>query len=104
MMKEGSAQKTAGNLEGAYETFSEATRIDPANADAAKQRDAVRRDLIARYDREAVTAFQRQNLDLAIRKWDQVLHLDPANQKAKLERDRAVDLKARLDKFGTSEK
>lgn len=103
-MKEGSAQKTASNLEGAYETFSEAARIDPANADAAKQRDAVRRDLIARYDREAVTAFQRQNLDLAIKKWDQVLHLDPSNQKAKLERDRAVDLKARLDKFGTSEK
>lgn len=104
MVREGNAQRSAGNLEGAYEAFSDAARIDPANADAAKQRDALRRDLVARYDREATTAFQRQNLDLAIKKWDQVLRIDPANQKAKLERDRAADLKARLDKFGTTDK
>ena len=48
-------------------------------------------------------AFQRQNLDLAITKWDRILELDPANQKAKLERDRALDLKKRMsEKFGTT--
>lgn len=104
MVKEGMAQKGDGNLEGAYNTFSEAARLDPANAEAARQRDATRRELLARYDREATAAFQRQNLDLAIKKWDQLLQLDQANQKARLERERALDLKARLEKFGTTEK
>ena len=56
------------------------------------QRDKTRSELIRRYDREAVQAYQRQNLDLAIKKWDQILEIDPANQKAKLERERAIDL------------
>lgn len=104
MVKEGMAQKSAGNVDGAHNTFAEAVRVDPANQDAVKQRDATKRELIARYDREATAAFQRQNLDLAIKKWDQLLQLDPANQKARLERDRAIDLKARLDRFGTTDK
>ena len=65
------------------------------------QRDAARSALIRSYDREGTQAFQRQNLDLAIAKWDRILELDPGNQKAKLERERAVDLKKRMDeKFG----
>ena len=54
-----------------------------------------------RYDRAATQAFQRQNLDLAIKNWDHVLELDPNNQKAKLERARAEELKKRMqEKFG----
>ncbi len=72
-----------------------------AIADATKRRDAVRTGLVRTYDREATQAFQRQNLDLAIEKWDRVLELDPANRKARLERDRAADLKKRMQaKFG----
>ena len=52
--------------------------------------------------RPRAQAYQRQNLDLAIKKWDQILELDPGNQKAKLERERAVELKKKMsDKFGT---
>ena len=70
-------------------------RIVSIDADAA--RDA----LVHVYDREGTQAFQRQNLDLAINKWDRILELDPANKKAKLERERAVDLKKKMsEKFG----
>ncbi len=52
--------------------------------------------MIRSYDREGTQAFQRQNLDLAITKWDRILELDPGNQKAKLERERCLDLKQKM--------
>jgi tetratricopeptide (TPR) repeat protein len=103
LMKKGRLQQSVGNLEGSYSTYSDAVTRYPGNRDAVEQRDAVKAALIRGYDREAIQAFQRQNLDLAISKWDRILELDPANQKAKLERDRAQDLKKRMsEKFGTT--
>jgi tetratricopeptide (TPR) repeat protein len=101
LMEKGIAQQKAGNLEGAYASFNEAVRSEPGNRDAIMQRDGVKAQLIRKYDREAQQAYQRQNLDLAITKWDQILALDPSNQKAKLERERALELKKKLtEKFG----
>ena len=72
-----------------------------ATATPSLQRDATRSALARRYEREAAQAFQRQNLDEAINKWDRVLALEPGNQKAKLERERAIDLRKKLnEKFG----
>jgi tetratricopeptide (TPR) repeat protein len=103
LMQQGAAQQKAGNLEAAYATYSEAARSEPGNKDAVLQRDAVKVALVRKYDREALQAYQRQNLDLAIRKWDQILELDPNNQKAKLERERAIELKKKMsEKFGTA--
>lgn len=103
LMRKGRLQQSVGNLEGAYSTFSDAVARYPGNKDAVEQRDAVKTTLIRGYDREAIQAFQRQNLDLAISKWDRILELDPGNQKAKLERERALDLKKRMsEKFGTT--
>jgi len=103
LMQQGMEQQKSGNLEGAYATFSEAARNEPGNKDAVLQRDAVKVALVRRYDREATAAYQRQNLDLAIKKWDQILELDPSNQKAKLERGRAVELQKKMsEKFGTT--
>jgi LysM repeat protein len=94
----------SGNLEGAYVAYSDVLQRAPNHPDATKRRDAVRTGLVRTYDREATQAFQRQNLDLAIEKWDRVLELDPANRKARLERDRAADLKKRMQaKFGAKE-
>ena len=53
---------------------------------------------IARLTRAARAAFAKQDLDNAIKAWDQVLELDSNNNTAKLERQRAVDLKERLGK------
>jgi len=103
LMRKGGELQSSGNLEGAYGAYREAAQRDSSNADAARQRDAVKAQLVRFYDREATQAFQRQNLDLAITKWDRILELDPNNQKAKLERERALDLKKRLnEKFGAN--
>ena len=104
-MKKGAELEKAGNLEGALAAYTDAAARNPGNAEAAKKRDATRATLIRKLDREASQAFQRQNLDLAIAKWDRVLELDPANRKARLERERALDLKKRMaDKFGGAAK
>ncbi len=101
LMQQGADLAKAGNLEGAYDAYREAAVRDPGNRDAALQRDATRTQLARRYEREATQAFQRQNLDEAINKWDRVLALEPSNQKAKLERERAIDLRKKLnEKFG----
>ena len=102
-MQKGQGLQKAGNLEGAYAAYSEAARRDPATRDAVAQRDA-RASRAAPHATIArrTQAFQRQNLDLAITKWDRILELDPTNQKAKLERERAIDLKKKMnEKFGT---
>jgi LysM repeat protein len=102
LMQQGMTQQKSGDLEAAYASFSEAAKAEPNNKDAVMQRDAVKVALLRKYDREALQAYRRQNLDLAIQKWDKVLELDPNNQKAKLERARAVELKTRMaEKFGT---
>ncbi len=103
LMQQGQDLQKAGNLEGAYDAFREAAQRDPGNRDAALQRDATRTALARRYERDATQAFQRQNLDEAINKWDRVLALEPGNQKAKLERERALDLRKRMsEKFGAA--
>jgi LysM repeat protein len=101
LMQQGADLQKTGNLEGAYDAFREAAVRDPGNKDAATQRDSVRQTLARRYEREAAQAFQRQNLDEAINKWDRVLALEPNNQKVKLERERALDLRKKMsEKFG----
>jgi LysM repeat protein len=85
-----------GNLEAAYFAYTDLAQRYPASAEAAKRRDASRATFLRQLDREATTAFQRQNLDLAIAKWDRMLEIDPGNRKARLERERALDLKRRL--------
>ena len=104
LLAKGADLEKSGNLEGAYAVYGDALQRAPSNPDATKRRDTVRMSLVRTYDREATQAFQRQNLDLAIQKWDRVLELDPANRKARLERDRAADLKKRMQaKFGGKE-
>ncbi len=101
LMQQGRDMQRAGNLDGAYEAFRDAAQRDPGNRDAVMLRDATRTQIARRYEREATQAFQRQNLDEAIAKWDRVIELEPGNQKAKLERERAIDLRKRMsDKFG----
>jgi tetratricopeptide (TPR) repeat protein len=91
----------SGNLEGAYAAYVDVAQRYPGNAEAAKRRDASKTNLVRALDREASQAFQRQNLDLAIAKWDRVLEIDPNNKKARLERERALDLKRKVEKkFG----
>ncbi len=78
--------------------ISEAALRDPGNSDAvgAARRDRGRsRDVTSARPRRRI---QRQNLDEAINKWDRVLALEPNNQKAKLERERAIDLRKKTER------
>jgi len=101
LVQKAAQMQKSGDLEGAYAAYSDAARRDGTNRDAVSGRESARQALIRRYEREAVQAFQRQNLDMAIARWNSVLELDPNNQKAKLERERAADLKKRMaEKFG----
>jgi tetratricopeptide (TPR) repeat protein len=101
LLQKGKDLEASGNLEGAYAAYSEAARKTPVNPEAVRRRDASKAALVKSLDREGTQAFQRQNLDLAITKWDRILELDPNNQKAKLERERCLDLKKKMaDKFG----
>lgn len=100
-IKKGAEQEKAGNLEAAYATYLDAATRYPSSTEAARKRDQSRTALVRGLDREASQAFQRQNLDLAIAKWDRILELDSGNRKARLERERALDLKKRMtEKFG----
>jgi tetratricopeptide (TPR) repeat protein len=103
LLQKGKDLEASGNLEGAYAAYSDAAKKTPVNAEAVRRRDASKAALVRSLDREGTQAFQRQNLDLAITKWDRILELDPNNQKAKLERERCLDLKKKMaDKFGGS--
>jgi len=101
LMQKGKDLEAKGNLEGAYAAYGDAAKKTPVNAEAVRRRDASKAALMRSLDREGTQAFQRQNLDLAITKWDRILELDPNNQKAKLERERCLELKKKMaDKFG----
>lgn len=68
-------------------------------ADDPKAAERERRARITAATRAARSAFARQDLVTAIQQWDLVLELDPGNAPATLERQRAVDLKAKLDQL-----
>lgn len=61
-------------------------------ARAARDREAA----VARHIREARSAFAKQDLEGAIREWNEVLKIDPDNRTAQLERQKAVELQERL--------
>ena len=41
--------------------------------------------------------MRQQDLDTAISKWEKALEVDPGYVQARLERDRAIDLKKRIE-------
>ena len=91
----------SGNLEGAYDAFREAAVRDPGNRTPHCSATPRGRRWRGVTSARPTQAFQRQNLDEAISKWDRVLALEPNNQKAKLERERAIDLRKKMsEKFG----
>ena len=94
-MQAGQAAEAHGDLDGAYAAYQEAASNNEPGA-AAKV-DGVRKRLVQRNSLNARTAFAKQDLDGAIRGWESVLAVDPDNETAKLERQRALSLKAKVD-------
>ncbi len=96
--REGLAAQRSGNRERAYQQFRHAAQLDPGHADARAKADQLRRELALQHERNARSAFARQDLDGAIRNWDRVLELEPGNDNARLEKQKAQSLKQKIDK------
>ncbi len=96
-LRAGDAHERAGRLDKALEEYRRAEAADQPGA--AARIEAVRKKQIARATLTARTAFAKQDLAGAIKGWDTVLQLDPDNELAKLERQKAVTLKAKADQL-----
>ncbi|WP_431261998.1 LysM peptidoglycan-binding domain-containing protein [Roseateles chitinivorans] len=96
-MRAGDAHDRAGRFDKALEEYRRAEAADQPGAGAKIE--AVRKKQIAKATLNARTAFAKQDLAGAIKGWDNVLQLDPDNELAKLERQKAVTLKAKADQL-----
>ena len=88
--KRGEAAEKAGRLDAAYEEFQAAAALD--HPGAAARATTVRGTLVASRLRQARQEMANQNPKAAIPLYDRVLTLDPGNDTAKLERQRAMEL------------
>jgi len=89
------ASAKAGNLERALADYKQAASL--GFAAAGPKVDATSKRLVDTHSRNARSALARQDLDGAIKSWDKVLELEPANETAKLERQKALRLKEKVN-------
>jgi len=89
------AAEKRGDLERAYSDYRLATSSE-LSSDALAKAEGVRRRLVQRSTLNARSAFAKQDLDGAIRHWDRVMQLDPANDTARLEQQKALALKEKI--------
>lgn len=86
----------------AFENFKMATDLDSQNEQAMEDMLVLQKEISDKFHREASSAFRRQELDLAIEKWDMVLKVDPDHSSAKLYRAQALELKEKLANINQS--
>jgi hypothetical protein len=96
-MRAGEAAERGGDLDRAFNEYKKAASLDQPGAEAKAEQ--TRKALVQRYSLSARTAFAKQDLDGAIKGWDRVLNVDPANDTAKLEKQRALALKDKAKKL-----
>lgn len=96
-LRSAEAAERAGQTERALAEYERAAALDQPGARA--RADAARKRLVERHSLAARSAFARQDLAGAIRSWDRVLELEPANETARLERQKAQQLQERADKL-----
>ena len=89
------AAEKRGDLERAYTDYRVATGGE-LSSDAQAKAEGLRRRLVQRYTLNARSAFAKQDLDGAIRHWDRVMQLDPGNDTARLEQQKAMALKEKI--------
>lgn len=89
------AAERSGDLPRAMAEYRRAASYGHPNGDAKAE--SVRKLLINRYTSSARSAFAKQDLNGAITNWGRVLEIDPGNETANLERQKAVALKKKLD-------
>jgi tetratricopeptide (TPR) repeat protein len=99
LMRTAQDQQTAGNLEDAYQTYSQVLTYDPENSAAQASQISVRDQLTDNYHRRAMQLFRKQELDEAIVFWDKILELNPDHPLAPGYKARALQMKQQLQKI-----
>lgn len=90
------AAERAGQVDKAYADYQRAAGASDLPSNGAARVEDLRRKLVARYTVSARTAFSKQDLDGSIRNWERVLQLDPTNDVARLEQQKARALKEKV--------
>jgi len=83
----------SGDKGHAYSLCREANRLDPKNVQIQKDTEKLHDELAQSLDRKAREAYRRQDLEGCISLWDKYLELVPANESARIERERCVRLR-----------
>ncbi|PUB86826.1 MAG: hypothetical protein DBP02_02350 [gamma proteobacterium symbiont of Ctena orbiculata] len=103
LMRAAQDQQTAGNLEEAYQTYTQVLTYDPENSAALASQLSVRDQLTDSYHRRAMQLFRKQELDDAIAFWNKILALNPNHTLAPGYKARALEMKQQLQKIGPGE-
>ncbi len=103
LMRAAQDQQTAGNLEEAYQTYTQVLTYDPENSAASASQLSVRDQLTDSYHRRAMQLFRKQELDDAIAFWNKILALNPNHTLAPGYKARALEMKQQLQKIGPGE-
>ncbi len=97
-MRSAEAAEKAGDLDRALSEYNRAASL--GQPEATGKAAAVRRRVVTSHTQAARASMARQDLDGSIKNWDRVLDIDPSNDTAKLERQRAITLRERLKGIG----
>ncbi len=100
----GSDLFNGGDLENAYQMFTQSLVYDPENSRTKEARSTCRDKLTDDYHREAMGHFRHQELDQAIGLWDRILDMDPQHPLASGYRARAMELKQKLEKIESDQR
>jgi tetratricopeptide (TPR) repeat protein len=95
----GSDLLSAGEVEDAYQKFTQSLTYNPENIQVKQAQLACRDKLTDGYHRRAMRLFRQQELDEAIILWDKILLLDPDHPLAPGYRARAMEMQQKLEKI-----
>lgn len=87
----------------AYTAFTKTLQLEPEHQDAKRRLVSLTPDIAQTFHRDALLAYQKQELDKAIAIWDRVLEIDPNYNPASVGRAKALELKERLRTLKSSE-
>lgn len=100
-MRNAQSLERAGNYDRAMEEYRRAAALDATGgtgaAGAAAKVEEMRKRAVEKHTLAARTAFAKQDLAGSIRSWHRVLELDPNNETAKLEGQKAQRLKEKIE-------
>ena len=88
-----------GKGDQAIKSFAKALQLNPSHEQAKKQIRDLRLTVVEEYHKRAMVLYRKQELNGAIEIWDDVLQLDPNHELAKQYRNRALELKRKIEQL-----